>query len=53
MTKIIDKIKEGTPVELINGDKITVTQILDVRTKEYVDINSDLNPLSQITDESG
>ena len=50
---LIDKIKEGIPVELINGDKITVTQILDVKTKEYVDINSDLNPLSQITDESG
>ena len=50
---LVDKIRNGESLELPNGVKIIITQILDKKTNQYVDINDDLNPLSQITDESG
>jgi len=50
---LIDKIRNNKPLELPNGTKIIVTQILDKRSNQYIDIDSDLDPLSQITDEHG
>ena len=50
---LIDKLKNKKPLEIDNGKKVIIDKILDTKSGQYVDIDSDVNPISQIVDENG
>ena len=50
---LIDKLKNKKPLEIDNGKKVIIDKILDAKSGQYVDIDSDVNPISQIVDENG
>lgn len=54
---LINKIRSGQLIQLDptkkSGGSVIIDQMLDLTSNEFVDINDPINPLSQITDNTG